>query len=183
MGLLDKLRALLHKAPPAALQPVEPEKIRQPERRRRPRLDARKGTRALIIDDSPTIVAVLRKMLGSAGYSTLSAMSAERGLQVARKEQPDLIFLDIILPGMNGFAALRALRREAETRNVPIIMISSNEQVTSQFVGTRIGADDFMQKPFSRFDVFSRIERLLDGELVPRRPNFDMTARTSNVLH
>ena len=182
MGLLDKLRALLHKAPPAVLQSVEPETER-PERRRRPRLDARRGTRALIIDDSPTIVAALRKMLGSAGYSTLSAMSAERGLQVARKEQPDLIFLDIILPGMNGFAALRALRREAETRNVPIIMISSNEQVTSQFVGTRIGADDFMQKPFSRFDVFSRIERLLDGELVPRRPNLNLVRTPSVELH
>jgi twitching motility two-component system response regulator PilH len=70
---------------------------------------------------------------------------------------------------MNGFAALRALRRDPVTKDVPIIMISGNEQATEQFFGTRIGADDFMKKPFSRFEVFARIERLLDSELVPRR--------------
>jgi len=73
------------------------------------------------------------------------------------------------LPGMNGFAALRLLRRDPITRDVPIIMISGNEQATEQFFGTRIGADDFMKKPFSRFEVFARIERLLDSNCVPHR--------------
>lgn len=139
------------------------------DRRGRLRRNAREGTRALIIDDSPTIVAALRKFLRSAGYITLEAGDAERGIDIARAELPDLIFLDIVLPGMNGFAALRALRRDPLTREIPIIMISGNEQATEQFFGTRIGADDFMKKPFSRFEVFARIERLLDDAQVPRR--------------
>lgn len=141
----------------------------QIERRSRKRVNARNGTRALIIDDSPTIVFALRKMLQSAGYVTFEALDAEQGVALARLERPDIIFLDIVLPGMNGFAALRMLRREPLTQQIPIIMISSNEQATEQFFGSRIGADDFMKKPFSRFEVFARIERLLDTELVPRR--------------
>lgn len=70
---------------------------------------------------------------------------------------------------MNGFAALRALRRDGCTWQIPVIMMSGNEKATEQFFGTRIGADDFMKKPFSRLEVFSRIEQLLDEDLVPRR--------------
>ncbi|HSD40106.1 MAG TPA: response regulator [Rhodocyclaceae bacterium] len=139
------------------------------DRRNHERRDAREGTRALIIDDSPTIVMALKRFLRSAGYVTLEAGDAEKGIEIARTERPELIFLDIVLPGMNGFAALRLLRRDPVTRDVPIIMISGNEQATEQFFGTRIGADDFMKKPFSRFEVFARIERLLDADLVPRR--------------
>jgi twitching motility two-component system response regulator PilH len=139
------------------------------ERRRRPRVNARLGTRVLIIDDSPTIVVALSRMLESAGYITLKALDAEEGLAMALKEQPELIFLDIMLPGMNGFAALRALRREPLTHDTPVIMISGNEQATEQFFGTRIAADDFMKKPFSRLEVFARIERLLDEHQIPRR--------------
>ncbi len=139
------------------------------ERRRRARVNARDGTRVLIIDDSPTIAIALRKMLGSVGFIPLHAPDAEKGIEMAHRELPDLIFLDIVLPGMNGFAALRALRRDARTRPIPVIMMSGNEKATEQFFGTRIGADDFMKKPFSRLEVFSRIERLLDEDLVPRR--------------
>ncbi|MEO8802486.1 MAG: response regulator [Rudaea sp.] len=140
------------------------------DRREKPRVNAREGTRVLIIDDSPTIVAMLRKLLRQNGYDTLEAGDAEKGLELARSEKPDLIFLDIVLPGMNGFAALRQLRRDPITIRTPIIMISGNEQATEQFYAQRIGADDFMKKPFSRSEVFTRIENLLDGELVPKRP-------------
>ncbi|HRE15654.1 MAG TPA: response regulator, partial [Rhodocyclaceae bacterium] len=90
---------------------------------------------------------------------------------IARLQQPDLIFLDIVLPGMNGFAALRVMRKDPQTQHIPIIMISGNEQAAEQFYAQRIGADDFMKKPFSRFEVFARIERLLDNNLMPRRKN------------
>ena len=140
------------------------------ERREKPRVNAREGTRMLIVDDSPTIVALLRKILQQNGYQTLEAGDAEKGIEVARAERPDMIFLDIVLPGMNGFAALRQLRRDPVTREIPIIMISGNEQATEQFYAQRIGADDFMKKPFSRSEVFARIERLLDAEQIPKRP-------------
>ena len=139
------------------------------ERRRNKRVNARDETRALIIDDSPTIVFALKKILQSAGFITLEALDAETGISLARTETPDLIFLDIILPGVNGFAALRTLRKDPITAHIPIIMISGNEQATELFFGSRTGADDFMKKPFSRFEVFARIERLLDENMVPQR--------------
>ncbi len=94
-----------------------------PERRNLPRVNARQGTRVLVIDDSATIVAVLGKMLRQNGYDVLKAGDAETGIEIARAERPDLIFLDIVLPGMNGFAALRQLRRDPVTQRTPIIMI------------------------------------------------------------
>ena len=104
-------------------------------------------------------------------YVTLEAGDAELGIELARSELPALIFLDIVLPGMNGFNALRQLRRDPLTKDIPIIMISGNEQATEEFYVHRIGADDFMKKPFSRAEVFARIERLLDDGNVPRRVN------------
>jgi len=140
------------------------------ERRVKPRVNAKPGTRVLIIDDSATIVALLRRMMKQNGYETFEAGDAGAGIDIARTVQPGLVFLDNVLPGMNGFEALRRLRRDPLTRDVPIIMISGNEQATEQFYAHRIGADDFMKKPFSRAEVFARIERLLDADLVPRRP-------------
>jgi twitching motility two-component system response regulator PilH len=139
------------------------------ERRKRNRINAREGTRVLIIDDSRTIVTALKKFLRSSGYETLEALDAESGLESMRQQKPDLVFLDIVLPGMNGFAALRAIRRYPALRDIPVIMMSGNEQAMEQFFGTRIGADDFMKKPFTRYEIFFRIERLLDENLVPRR--------------
>jgi twitching motility two-component system response regulator PilH len=139
------------------------------ERRQRKRLNAKRGLSALIIDDSPTVVAALGKTLRSTGYVTIEAGDAETGLKLAEQTRPSLIFLDIILPGMNGFAALRLIRKSAQLQNTPVIMISGNEHATEQFYANRIGADDFMKKPFSRIEIFSRIEALLDAEHIPRR--------------
>ena len=139
-----------------------------PERRGRNRRNARAGSRMLVIDDSPTIVALLKRMLQQNQYEVLEAFDAESGIEIARREVPDLIFLDIVLPGMDGFNALRTLRRDPATKDVPIIMISGNAQATEQFYVQRIGADDFMKKPFSRAEVFNRIEALLDEDGIPR---------------
>ncbi|MEO8411167.1 MAG: response regulator [Propionivibrio sp.] len=141
------------------------------ERRSRRRISTHRGRRILIVDDSPTIVAALRKMLQSAGCATFEALDAGAGLELARQQRPDLIFLDIVLPGMNGFTALRVLRREPTTQAIPVIMISGNEQATEQFYVKRIGADDFMKKPFSRFELFARIDSLVDlGKLARLEP-------------
>lgn len=132
------------------------------ERRRRPRSPPPEGTRALIIDDSTTVIAVLGKMLRQNGYQASSALDAETGIQLARSDQPEVIFLDIVLPGMNGFAALRTLKRDPETRHIPVIMMSGNMQATEQFYAQRIGADDFLKKPFPRAELFSKLSKLLD---------------------
>jgi len=137
------------------------------DRRNRPRMKPLAGTRVLVIDDSTVVVTLLRRMLEQSGYDPLEAFDAETGIQIARDASPALIFLDIVLPGMNGFQALRILRKDVHLATVPIIMMSGNEQATEQFWAQKIGADDFMKKPFSRAEVFRRVERLLAPELIP----------------
>ena len=169
MGFIQRLRVLWMRPAAVAADGAGEPLVESTERRGRDRRNALPGTRMLVIDDSATIVALLRRMLRQNEYTTLEAGDAEAGVELARSELPDLIFLDIVLPGMNGFSALRLLRRDAATRHIPIIMISGNEQATEEFYVARIGADDFMKKPFSRAEVFARIERLLDADRVPRR--------------
>ncbi|HES77257.1 MAG TPA: response regulator [bacterium] len=153
----------------------EPPSKPKNERRKAERRDVLEGTRALIIDDSKTVVVTLRKILSSTGYTTLEAFDAESGIELAKTESPDMIFLDIVLPGMNGFAALRLLRRDPLTQDIPIIMMSSNEQATEQFFGDRIGADDFMKKPFAREEVFARLKKLVGEDSQLRRPEATKT--------
>lgn len=142
------------------------------DRREHTRRGACAGTRILVVDDSPTIVALLKRMLQQNHFDVLVAYDGESALEIARREQPGLIFLDIVLPGIDGFSVLRKLRRDPATKDVPIIMISGNAQATEQFYVQRIGADDFMRKPFTRAEVFTRIEQLLDGDGIPRHLAF-----------
>ena len=193
MSIFSQIRTILGKneneAPvqvaPSADNKAAPALPAEPvERRSRKRINTHKGRRILIIDDSPTIVGALKKMLRSAGCITMEAPDAESGLELIRKEKPELVFLDIVLPGMNGFAALRLMRRDPLTLHIPVIMISGNEQATEQFYVKRIGADDFMKKPFSRHEVFARIENLVEEKRLkqllapPEKPVAKPTAAT-----
>lgn len=170
MGFFDKLRSLVGGKEEEVVEPLPTRAPVIPiERRARKRIDARRGTSVLIIDDSKTIVVALSRMLQPSGFLISEAYDGETGVAMARAAKPQLIFLDIVMPGMNGFAALRALRRDPETQEIPVIMMSGNEHATEQFFGSRIPADDFMKKPFSRLEVFARIQGLLDEQLVPQR--------------
>ena len=180
MSLLDRLKQLFAeaKAAPMTPEPLAPVVAddptvadTRPDRRRKKRINAAPGTRVLIVDDSPTIVALLSRMLKQNQYLVMEAGDGESALEIARRERPGLIFLDIVLPGMSGFTALRTLRHDPVTKDIPIVMISGNAQATEQFYVQRIGADNFMKKPFSRAEVFTYIERLLDEDFVPRRFN------------
>ena len=178
MDLINKFRNLFSKAEPLSASTSAFTELSDlpPDRRGRDRLNAREGLKVLVIDDSATVCAALRKILKSAKLQVDQAMDAESGLLQVQSGKPDLIFLDIVLPRMNGFSALRNLRRDPATRNIPVIMISGNELATEQFFGNAIGADDFMKKPFSRYEVFARIERLLDDNKVPQRKSNATTA-------
>lgn len=171
MEIFRKIRTLFSKTEPLAPSDSllgTPTSV-SADRRRQTRINAREGIRVLVIDDSATVCAALKRMLRSAKLEVDIGVDAENGLALLKLRRPDLIFLDIVLPGMNGFSALRLLRRDPLTRDIPVIMISGNELATEQFYGGSIGADDFMKKPFSRPEVFARIERLLDAQRVPRR--------------
>ena len=132
-------------------------------------LQAASGMRTLVVDDSPTIRAVLGKMLGLEGYAVQKAVDGESAIELAKTEQPELIFLDIVLPGINGFAVLRALRHDPLTQHIPIVMISGNQQATEQFYVQRFGADDFIKKPFGQRDVQRAIDQLVRSERLPAR--------------
>ena len=141
------------------------------ERRMKPRKDLLPGTKILVIDDSPTIVAALRAMLVHGDqFVVLEAFDAESGLDIAEAQAVDIVFLDLILPGMSGFTALRKLRQNEATRSIPVIVMSGNEQAIEEFYVQRIGADDFMKKPFSREEVYARIERLINDDGALERP-------------
>ncbi|MFA6231615.1 MAG: response regulator [Rhodanobacter sp.] len=129
----------------------------------------RLGALVLVVDDSPTICAVLGKMLGRDGYKVIKATDGSSAIEMARRLQPALIFLDVVMPGMNGFSVLRKLRHDPLTSNVPIIMISGNPQATEQFYLQRCGADDFMKKPFGRDEVYERIGQLVECGRLPAR--------------
>ena len=179
MSLLDRLKRFLAQSVPTGRpedainrSELEAETAGAPngvERRLVDRRSAREGTRALIIDDSATVTAALARMLLQNRYQLETAADAESGLEKMAANPPEIIFLDIVLPGINGFEALRRIRRDPVGKDIPVIMMSGNEQATEQFYAQRIGADDFMKKPFSRYEVFARVEKLLDVEAVPRR--------------
>ena len=139
------------------------------ERRVDERVRTTLGARVLVVDDSATIRAVLGKMLAQDGYEVMKAADGETAVDMAQSQVPDLIFLDIVLPGMSGFSVLRALRREDGTRTTPIIMMSGNQQATEQFYVQRFGADSFIRKPFGRAEVFHAIRALVHEGRVPAR--------------
>jgi twitching motility two-component system response regulator PilH len=164
MSLLGQIRFILNNDSPSVQNEVSP--TVSADRRRKSRCN-HKGRRILIVDDSATVVASLGKLLRSAGCVVRAASDAETGLDIARRKPLDLIFLDIILPGINGFSALRHIRHDPRLRHMPVIIISSNEQMSS-FRANRIGATDFMMKPFSRFEVFDHLEMLVAEEKLPK---------------
>lgn len=121
----------------------------------------------LIVDDSRTAIAVLRKTLEPTGYTIISAPSGEDGIEMAKQHQPDLILMDIVMPGLNGFQATRILRKEELTQDIPIIIISGNEQATEKFWGLRVGANGFLSKPVDRAELFHLLrEHLIKAEVL-----------------
>ena len=149
------------------------------ERRSRPRSRAPTGASVLIIDDSKTMVAALARMFRDNQFTVLEALDGEAALELLRKNKPSLIFLDLVMPGMSGFVVLRRIRRSQYVGKVPVIVMSGNEAATEEYYVRRIGADDFMRKPCSRAEVFSRVKRLLD--LKPNALNA-WSAESMNML-
>ena len=118
----------------------------------------------LIVDDSRTVIASLKKTLQQGGFSTITAINGEEGVQMAKQHKPNMILMDLVMPGINGFQATRMIRRDPETENIPIIIISGNEQASEKFWGTRIGASGFLPKPITRDKLFEVIAEILDLE-------------------
>lgn len=112
----------------------------------------------LVIDDEPKIVEICRDYLTASGFAVTTANDGPKGLALARKERPDLIVLDLMLPGMDGLDVCRALRREG---NVPIIMLTARVEESDKLVGLELGADDYITKPFSARELVARVRTVL----------------------
>ena len=103
----------------------------------------------LIVDDSPTEVHVMKKALEKGGFTTATAGDGQEGVRLAREMHPDLIFMDIVMPGMNGYQATRAIVNDPDTRQIPIVMVTSKGHDTDRVWGLRQGAVDYLVKPVS----------------------------------
>ena len=112
----------------------------------------------LVIDDEPKIADLCRDYLRAAGYGVLTAADGPQGLALARRERPDLVVLDLMLPGMDGLDVCRALRRDG---SVPIIMLTARVDETDRLVGLELGADDYLTKPFSPRELVARVRTVL----------------------
>lgn len=115
----------------------------------------------LIIDDSPTEVQVFTRVLEKNGFRVSSATTAEEGIARVKRERPDLVIMDIIMPGMNGFQATRTLSRDEETSSIPILIVTTKAMESDRVWGLRQGAKDFLTKPVDSRDLLSRINCLL----------------------
>ena len=115
----------------------------------------------LIIDDSPTDVRVFTTLLERAGHQVAAVGTAEEGIERTRAELPQLIIMDVIMPGMNGFQATRTLSRDPVTSAVPIVMITTKSMETDRVWGLRQGARAFITKPVSEKDLLACINDLL----------------------
>ena len=118
--------------------------------------------RILLIEDSPTDTAVLTRLLERHGHQVLTSTSAEDGIEVCKRELPDVVLMDVVLPGMNGFQATRALSREPTTKGIPVLIVSTKGMETDRAWGMRQGAKDYIVKPPSEEALIARIDQLLE---------------------
>ena len=118
----------------------------------------------LVIDDEKDIVELIRYNLVQAGYRVVSALDGQQALDLARREHPDLVVLDLMLPTLPGTEVARILRQDEKTRAIPIIMLTARGSEIDRIVGFELGADDYVVKPFSPRELVLRIQAILRRE-------------------
>ena len=114
----------------------------------------------LVVDDSPTERHVMSELLVRSGYQVITAENGEEGVEKARREKPDLILMDVVMPGLNGYQATRTLSRDETTKQIPIILCTSKGQETDRIWGLRQGALDYLVKPVSAVELLAKIAEI-----------------------
>ncbi len=114
----------------------------------------------LVIDDSPTERFFVVDLLTKKGYQTITAENGEEGIAKAKAEKPDLILMDVVMPGLNGYQATRTLTRDDDTKNIPVIICTTKGQETDKIWGLRQGALDYMVKPINAEELLQKIAAL-----------------------
>ena len=119
-------------------------------------------TKILVVDDSPTELALITLPLKKEGFDVISAVDGEEGLIKIDSEKPDLVILDVILPRKNGFQICRQIKTQPETKNIPVILLTSRSQDSDKFWGMKQGADEYMTKPFNSEELLAAIKRFIN---------------------
>lgn len=114
----------------------------------------------LVVDDSPTERHILVELLTRNGYQVITAENGEEGIEKAKSEMPDLILMDVVMPGLNGYQATRTLTRDEKTKTIPVIVCTSKSQETDKIWGLRQGAQDYLAKPINGDELLARIAAL-----------------------
>jgi two-component system alkaline phosphatase synthesis response regulator PhoP len=115
----------------------------------------------LVVDDEIYIVHILDFSLGMEGYEVITALDGEQAIEKAHAEKPDLIVLDIMMPKLDGYETCKALKGDATTRDIPVILLSAKGRNVDQKIGFEVGADDYITKPFSPRKLVERINSIL----------------------
>lgn len=115
----------------------------------------------LVVDDEPNIVEAITYNLRKAGFRTLTASDGKRALELAQRETPDLITLDVMLPEIDGWEVCRLLRQDLRTKRIPVVMLTVKGEEAEKIVGLELGADDYMTKPFSPMELVARVKAVL----------------------
>jgi twitching motility two-component system response regulator PilH len=119
--------------------------------------------RILIVDDSPSQLMGIRRIVEKLGHDASTAEDGAAGVEAARREVPDLILMDVVMPNLNGFQATRAITRDPATRHIPVILVTTKDQDTDRVWGMRQGAKAYITKPFGEAELAEVIEQWLAG--------------------
>lgn len=117
--------------------------------------------RILIVDDSPSQLAGIRRIVEKLGHEALTAEDGQAGVEAARRERPDLILMDVVMPNLNGFQATRAITRDPDTKHIPVVLVTTKDQETDRIWGMRQGARGYLTKPFSETELSDVISNTL----------------------
>ncbi len=117
----------------------------------------------LVVDDEVNITQILEFSIGAEGYEVLTASNGEEAIDRARREQPDLVILDIMMPRIDGYEACRILKTNPLTKNIPVVLLTAKGRDIDKRLGYEVGATDYIVKPFSPNKLIARIQELLVG--------------------
>ena len=117
-------------------------------------------SRVLIVDDSPSQLVGMKRTVEKLGHQVITAEDGAAGVEVAKRELPDLILMDVVMPNLNGFQATRTISKDPKTSHIPIILVTTKDQDTDRVWGMRQGARDYIVKPVNAADLMSKISAL-----------------------
>ena len=137
--------------------------------------------RILVVEDDENILELLRYNFSNEGYDVLCASSGEEGLQITRSELPDLVVLDLMLPGIDGLEVCKTVKTDSKTSHIPVVMLTAKGEETDIVTGLELGADDYVTKPFSPRILIARVKTVLRRQS-ERSPDKHSTIRVENLV-